>query len=118
VKLEGDQVLLRLHLSNLDKWHAGPLYEALVATARKEHLSGATVLWGVYGYVEHGRILGEHAKGFQVERPVVVEIVDAEEALQRFLATIAPMLAGHAVRVTLERAHVVHYRGGDEKSKP
>ena len=116
MKLEGEQALLRLHMSNFDKWHTGPLYEAIVEKARRDHLAGATVLSGVYGYVEHGRILGEHRRVLQVERPVVVEIVDGEETLRRFLATIEPMLAGHAVRMTLERAHVVHYRGGGKET--
>ena len=117
MKLEGEQVLLRLHLSNFAKWHTGPLYEAIVGKAHKEHLAGATVLSGFYGFVEHGRILGDHPNALQVERPVVVEIVDGEEALLRFLTTIEPMIVGHAVRVTMERAHVVHYRGGDKRAK-
>ena len=112
MKLEGEQALLRLHLSNFEKWRAGPLYEAIVARAQKEHLAGATVLSGIYGYVEHGRMLGEHASALQLERPIVVEFVDREEALRRFLDTIEPMLAGHSVRVTMERAHVAQYRGG------
>lgn len=112
MKLEGEQALLRLHVSNFARWHTGPLYEAVVAKARKEHLAGATVLAGIHGYVEHGRIVGDHPHALQVERPVVVEIVDAEAALERFLAGLEGMLAGQAVRVTLERAHVVHYRGG------
>jgi len=116
VKLEGEQVLLRLHLSNFAKWHMGPLYEALVGKARHEHLAGATVLAGVYGYVDHGHILGEHPNALQVERPVVVEIVDQEEKLLRFLEMVEPMITGHHVLVTLERAHVVHYRGGEKGS--
>lgn len=112
MKLEGEQVLLRLHLSNFARWHTGPLYEALVARARREHLAGATVLTGVYGYVEHGRLIGDHPGVLQAERPVVVELVDEEEKLERFLEGVAGMLAGHAVLATLERAHVVHYRGG------
>jgi PII-like signaling protein len=112
VKLEGEQVLLRIHLSNFEKWHGGPLYEALVDRARREHLAGATVLAGFQGYVEHGRMLGDHPNAVQVERPMIVEIVDQEETLQRFLIGIESMLEGHAVRITLERAHVVHYRGG------
>ena len=115
MKLAGEQALLRMHLSNFARWHTGPLYEALVARARHEHLAGATVLFGSHGYVEHGRILGGHPNALQVERPVVVEMVDREEHLERFLAAVEPMLAGHAVRVTLERAHVVHYRGGAQE---
>ena len=112
MKLEGENLLLRIHLSNFDKWHTGPLYEAIVGRARREHLSGATVLSGIDGYVEHGGILGEHPGRLQVERPMVVEIVDQEAALCRFLETIEPMVRGHRARITLERAHVVHYRGG------
>lgn len=114
MKLEGEQVLLRMHLSNFAKWHMGQLYEALVGRARGEHLAGATVLSGIYGYVDHGRVLGEHPNALQVERPVVVEIVDEELKLQRFLELVEPMLTGHHVLVTLERAHVVHYRGGEK----
>jgi PII-like signaling protein len=88
VKLEGEQVLLRMHLSNFAHWHTGPLYEALVEKARKEHLAGATVLSGVYGYVDRAGILGEHPHA----------------------------LPGHHVLVTLERAHVVHYRGGEKRA--
>lgn len=114
MKLEGEQALLRMHLSNFAKWHTGPLYEALVGRARKEHLAGATVLSGASGYVDRGHVLGEHTGVLQVERPVVVEIVDEEEKLRRFLERVEPMLAGQHVLVTLERAHVVHYRGGQK----
>ena len=114
MRLEGEQVLLRIHLSNFARWHAGPLYEALVGKALHERMAGATVLAGACGYVDHGRILGEHAGAVQVERPVVVEIVDQDSKLERFLTTVEPMLAGHPVLITLERAHVVRY-GGRQK---
>ena len=115
MKLAGDQALLRLHLSNFVRWHTGPLYEALVARAQKEHLAGATVLSGIYGFADAGPVLGEHPNALQVERPVVVEIVDREDALQAYLLAVEPMLAGHHVLVTLECAHVVHYRGGGQE---
>ena len=114
--LEGEHVLLRIHLSNFAKWHMGPLYEALVTKARHEHLAGATVLSGFQGYVDRGPILGDHPHALLVERPVILEIVDEDEKLQRFLETVAPMLAGQRVLVTLERAQVVQYRGGSPGS--
>jgi PII-like signaling protein len=117
VKLEGEKVLLRMHLSNFAKWHMGPLYEALVTRARDDHLAGATVLSGIYGYVDRGHILGEHPNALQVERPVVVEIVDEDAKLQRFLTLVEPMLAGHHVLVTMERAHIVQYRGGEKGAR-
>lgn len=115
MKLEGEQVLLRIHLSNFVRWHGQPLYEALVERARRDHLSGATVLAGKAGYFGKGPLLGEHPFALQVERPVVVEIVDREEVLQQFLDHAAPMLENQHVIVTLERAHVIHYRSGEHK---
>ena len=112
MKLEGEQVLLRIHLSNFVRWHGRPLYEALVEKARREHLAGATVLTGMAGYLGKGPLLGEQPFALQVERPVVLEIVDRAESIDQFLDRAAPMLEDHPVLVTLERAHVVHYRGG------
>ena len=116
MKLAGEQVLLRVHLSNFVRWHGQPLYEALVLKARKLHLAGATVLTGKAGYFGKGPLLGDHPFALQVERPVVLEIVDSEEALDRFLEAAAPMLEGHPAIITLERAHVVHYRSGGPRS--
>jgi uncharacterized protein len=117
VKLEGEQALLRIHLSNFVKWHTRPLYEALVEKARREHLAGATVLSGIAGFFRGGPLLGGHPRALQVERPVILEFVDQEPALTRFLDLVGPMLAGHQVIVTLERARVVHYRGGERPGK-
>jgi len=112
VNLEGEQVLLRIHLSTHLRWRMAPLYEALVMKARREHLSGATVLSGIYGYATGGRLLGDHPIALEAERPVVVEIVDREEALLHFLDGVEDMLVRQPVLATIERAHVVHYRGG------
>jgi uncharacterized protein len=117
VKLEGEQSLLRIHLSNFVKWRTRPLYEVLVDKARREHLAGATVLSGIAGFLGGGPLLGQHPRALQVERPVILEFVDQEPALTRFMELVEPMLAGHPVMVTLERAHVVHYRGGDRPGK-
>jgi uncharacterized protein len=111
VRLEGEQTLLRLHLSNFLRWHTGPLYEAVVGRARHEHLAGATVLSGTLGFIGGGRLLGQDRPVLGIERPVIVELVDRETTLRRFLDTLEPMLAGQPVLVTLERAHVVRYGG-------
>ena len=113
MKLEGERALLRIHLSNFLKRRGRPLYEEIVERARRDHLAGATVLAGAAGYFGGGPILGDHPGALAVERPVIVEIVDDPEKLDQFLATVAPMLRDHPVVVTLERARVVRYAGGE-----
>ena len=50
MKLPSDGKLLRIFIGERDKWRGLPLYEAIVNTARKEKLAGATVLKGCMGF--------------------------------------------------------------------
>ena len=116
MKLEAEQVLCRIHLSNLAHHGTEPLYQWIVETARHEDLQGAMVLKGIMGLQPDGTIVREHAWSVSQEVPVVVEIVDGPRHIEKLLARIEP-----AVRqgtITLERAHVALYRGDDSSLKP
>jgi PII-like signaling protein len=108
MKLEGEQVLLRVFVDTFQKWRHRPVYEALVERARAEHLAGATVLAGIEGLGPDGEILQDSPWRLANDRPVIVEIVDKAERIDAFLAGAQELLS-HAL-VTLERAHVVFYR--------
>jgi len=116
VKLDAEQVLCRIHLSNLAHHGTEPLYQWIVETARHEDLQGAMVLKGIMGLQPDGTLLREHAWSVSQEVPVIVEIVDGPRHVEKLLSRIEP-----AVRqgtITLERAHVALYRGGDSSAKP
>lgn len=101
--------LLRIFIGEADKVDHRPLYEWIVLQAREHGLAGATVLRGVMGY-------GANTRNIQTFRfdtlsedlPVVVEIVDTEENLQKFLDVIEPHIK--AGLVTLEKAKIKFYR--------
>lgn len=112
MKLEGEQVLCRFYLTSVDRVGLQPSYEAIVETARREHLAGATVLKGCMGFSRGKAILQEHALSVSNPVPVIVEIVDADARIRGLLAAVAPRV--HSGIVTLERAHVLYYRGGAE----
>ena len=111
MKLEGERALLRIHLSNYLKRRGRPLYEEIAERARREHLAGATVFAGTSGFFGNGPILGDHPGALAVERPVIVELVDDPDALERFLDGVEELLRGQPAIVTLERARVVRYGG-------
>ena len=46
----GEAKLLRVFISNTDKFKYTPLYEVIVYAAKRYGLSGATVLKGIMGY--------------------------------------------------------------------
>ncbi len=110
MKLEGEQVLCRFYLTTADRAGLQPAYEVIVETARRKHLAGATVLKGHMGFSQGGAILTEQAWGVSHPMPVIVEVVDADARIRGLLARVAPRV--HAGMVTLERAHVLYYRGG------
>ena len=115
MKLEAEQVLCRVHLSNLTRHGAEPLYEWIAEIARREDLQGGTVLKGFMGLQADGTIVREHTWAVAHEVPVIVEIVDGPHHIERLLAQIEPAMK--AGTITLERAHVVLYRSGEAHAK-
>lgn len=113
MKLEGEQTLLRVYLRNTDKqgWFSPPVAEALVQQARRDGLAGATVLRGLLGLDITGKLLESSAWSLVDHVPLIVEIVDAPQAVGRFLSAVEQMIPEGMA--TLERAHVVLYRHGE-----
>jgi len=116
VKLEAEQVLCRFHMSNLTRHGTEPLYEWIVERARHGDAQGATVLKGFMGLQADGAIIREHAWSLAHEVPVIVEVVDGPRHIERLLAQVEPAMK--SATITLERAHVVLYRGSDADLRP
>lgn len=109
MKLEGEQVLCRVQLSNLVRHGDVPLYEWIVESARHGDLQGATVLKGFMGLRADGSVVREHAFQLSHEVPVIVELVDGPRHVERLLARVEPAMGEGTI--TLERAHVALFRG-------
>ena len=109
MSLPEEGYLLRVFIGESDK-HAGkPLYEWLVLQAREQGLAGATVLRGMMGFGANSCVI--HT--FKIERlsedlPIVVEIVDTKDKLEKFLDSIESGIS--AGLVTLEKAQIRFYR--------
>ncbi|MBI2185859.1 MAG: DUF190 domain-containing protein [Acidobacteria bacterium] len=109
MKIAAEQVLCRFHLSNFIRHGMEPLYQWIVETAHREGLQGATVLKGFYGMRPDGSILEEHAWSMSQELPVIVEVVDEAPRIEQLLIRVEPAFREGVI--TLERAHVLIYRG-------
>jgi len=102
--------LLRIFIGESDKHSGKPLYEWIVLEARAKGLAGATVIRGMMGFGPTSRVI--HT--FKIERlsedlPVVIEIVDTREKLEKFLDFVeAEIDAG--LLATMERAEIRLYR--------
>jgi PII-like signaling protein len=82
--------LLRLLLSEQDKFEGRPLYEAIVEKCRELAIAGATVFRGLEGYGETAEIHRRHL--LVHDEPMVVLIVDSEENIRRLLPALEEMI--------------------------
>ncbi|HET6348350.1 MAG TPA: DUF190 domain-containing protein [Candidatus Krumholzibacteria bacterium] len=101
--------LLRVFIGENDR-HAGkPLYQWLVTEAKARGLAGATVVRGVMGFGANSKIIHTaKIERLSEDLPMVVEIVDTRDKLERFLADIDNAIG--AGLATLEKAEVRFYR--------
>ena len=99
--------LLRLFVGERDRHGHQPLYEAIVTKAREQGLAGATVLRGLLGFGASSVLHTAKLVEISDDLPMVVEIVDAEEKIEKFLPVLDDMLSSGLV--TLEKVRVLQY---------
>lgn len=108
MRLEGEGKLLRIFIGEADHWHGKPLYDAIVQVAREEGLAGATVTRGIEGFGADSHLHTTRLLRLSEDLPVVVEIVDSAENIDRVLPRLDAMV--EEGMVTVEKVHVIAYR--------
>jgi uncharacterized protein len=105
--LPRDAILLRIFFGEDDKVNHRPLYEAIVLKARELRLAGATVLRGHVGFGHSSRLHTTKILRLSEDLPVVVEIVDTQEKIDKFLPALDQMMTSGLV--TIEKVQVLQY---------
>ena len=110
MKISEKDVILRIYLGESDHIKGRPLYEQIVLKARELHLAGATVLHGILGFGADSRLHTSKLLSLSDDLPVIVEIVDTEENINKLL----PYIDEHVTEglVTMEDIKVIKYRRG------
>jgi uncharacterized protein len=102
-----DAMLLRIFIGEDDRHDGRPLHEAIVLTAREQHLAGATVLRGPMGFGHSSRLHTTKILRLSEDLPLIIEIVDSEAKIQAFLPLLDAMMGSGLV--TLEKVQVLQY---------
>jgi len=102
--------LLRIFIGDSDRHEGRPLFKVLVERAHALGLSGATVLHGPIGFGRHARLHTAKIAELSSDLPVVIEIVDSEDAVQAFMREV-DAIVGEGL-VTLEKVRIVRYGDG------
>jgi len=100
--------LLRIFIGESDKHTNMPLYEWLVIEARKQGIAGATAVRGMMGFGANSVIHTFKIERLSEDLPIIVEVIDTREKLEKFLADIDDKIG--AGLATLEKVQVRIYR--------
>ena len=92
--LDGERTLVRIFIGDADKWHHTPLDRALVERLRREGFAGVTVLRGVAGFGASSVVHTANLVDLSGDLPIVVEVVEDDEHVQKLLTILDEMLTG------------------------
>jgi Uncharacterized conserved protein len=117
MEIKGEAKLLRIFISNTDKFKHNLLYEMVVFAAKRYGLAGATVLKGVMGYGSSSVVRSVKFWEITEKLPVVIEIVDESEKIDMFVDKILPWFdkLRYGCMITVEKANIVLYKQGSKK---
>jgi PII-like signaling protein len=108
--LEGTQVLVRVFIGESDQWHHQPLHVALLVRLRREGFAGATVTRAVAGFGANSVIHTANILRLSQDLPMIIEIVDTEEHVERLRPILDEMVPEGLV--TMEKVTVLRYSSG------
>lgn len=108
MKLPEEGMLLRIFVGELDSYKDKALYEQIVLKAREMNLAGATVTRGIMGFGADSRMHTAKLLRLSEDMPVVIEIVDTKENLDKLLPFLDETVTEGLI--TLEKVRVIKYR--------
>ena len=108
---------LKIYISSTDKVKGEPLYESIVFLAKQNNMAGATVLRGVMGYGASSVVHSVKFWEYSEKLPMIVEIIDKKEKIEKFFETIKPILESmeKGCMVSMEAINVMIYKPGKKK---
>ena len=113
MELPEEGILLRIFIGETDKHNGKLLYEAIVSKARELNLAGATVLRGILGFGAQSRIHSAKFLRLSEDEPVVIEIVDKKERIEKILPFLDEVVDDGLI--TIEDAKIFKYTHKNRK---
>src|SRR5438105_15803368 len=78
-------------VNEASRWRGRSLYNALLELFQHKGLAGATVSRGIAGFTGHSAIHTINVVDLSTDLPVLIEIVDSTEAIDRVLPDVSDM---------------------------
>ena len=106
-KIASQAKRLRIYIGETDHYKGRSLYQVLVEKAKQLDLAGATVFRGVMGYGANSRIHTAKLIDLSSDLPLMVEIIDSEEYINKFVPYLDEIV--QEGMVTIDDVEVIKY---------
>ena len=107
MKKESDAILLRILISESDKYEGKPLSKYLIKFFKQEGLSGATTLRGISGFGKTSQLHITSILRLSDDLPIVIEVVDRKENIERVKPRLGEIIEEGLI--TEEEVKIVFY---------
>lgn len=107
MKKESDAIMLRIFISESDKFEGKPLSKYLVEFFKQEGLAGATVFRGIGGFGKTSQLHTTSILRLSDDLPIVVEVVDRKENIERVKPQLGDIIEEGLI--TEEEVKIVFY---------
>jgi len=113
MKKESDAILLRIFISESDKYEGKPLSKYIVEFFKQEGLAGATVLRGISGFGKTSQLHTTSILRLSDDLPIVIEVVDRKENIDRVKPRLGKivkegLITEEEVKIVSRQLNVVH----------
>jgi uncharacterized protein len=111
-ELSGERVLMRIHITENDRYENDALSDRILGLIREGGYAGATIFRGSMSFGAHSRMHSDRLEVSSLDLPLVIECVETEENIRKILPDIDKMIGGGLI--TLESSNVVLYRSDNQ----
>jgi PII-like signaling protein len=118
LKIEGKAQMMRIFLSEEDRWKNKPLHEALVEAMRANDIAGVTVYRGILGFGAHRRMHKDKPLLPSHQSSVMLSAIDEAAKLRAILPLVEEMVEEGLV--VLSDVDIIKYahRAADASPQP
>lgn len=98
--IKGQCKLMKIYISEDSMYHGHNLYHALVIKLKELGLAGVTVTRGIEGFGKGKRLQSARIIELSSSLPIIVEVVDIPERIEKALPIIEEMVNEGLVMIT------------------
>lgn len=108
MKIEHNATLLRVYVAESARYRGRDLASAIIEAMARAGIAGATAFKGIAGYGRSRFVSSSRIVDAWMDLPVLIEVVDEQERIRRFVADLEAL--HQDALVTVERVQMLLYR--------